>query len=113
MSELFETVDANRAAAEERKRAEAEAAEAARAEWCVKEEQRKIRRRKRATRSLILRALFVLVVNVLLALAQIWDLMDIRLALGLGFFASCWLCVWVGAWLQFMYSDGGLLNVTK
>lgn len=113
MSELFETVDANRAAAEERKRAEAEAAEAALAEWRAKEEQRKIRRRKRATRSLVLRALIVVAINVLLALAQIWGLMDIRLALVLGVFASCWLCVWAGAWIQFMYADGGLLNVAK
>lgn len=113
MSELFETVDANRAAAEERQRAEAQAAEAALAEWQEQQERRRIRRRKRATRSLVLRTLFVVAVQVLLALAMFEGLMDARLAVALGAFASCWLCVWIGAWLQFMYADGGLLNVVK
>lgn len=113
MSEMFDAVDANRAAADDRERAEAEAAEAALAEWRAQEVRRRIRRRKRATRGFILRAALALFFGILVVAAQNAGLIDPRLAGPAVAFLVSWLSVWFGAWLQFMFADGGLLNVFK
>lgn len=113
MSEMFDAINAQASQASEREREEAERNEKMLTEWRAQQERRRIRQRKRATRSLILRALFVVAAVVLLCIAQVAGLIDFRLAVALSGIVSGWLCVWAGAWLQFMFADGGLLSVTK
>lgn len=111
MSEIFEAIQDNsaRARAEQLRKEEAEAA--ALAEWRAEEERKKIRRRKRATFDFSVRAALVLVFCVTVIAAERAGLVDARLSIPAVTMALSWASVWLGAWLQFMFSDkGGLLR---
>lgn len=69
------------------------------------------RLRKKATRQFVLRAVAAVVVCTLFWLAGFFGLMDARLTMPIMGTVGSWLGFWLGAWVQFMWADGGLLNV--
>ena len=103
MSELFETINNNaqdfseleRIANEER---QAERKHAAKA------------KRDKATRTLLSRVGSSAIVCLGLWLAGKFKLMNVTLVLCLYAAIFSWLCVWIGAWIQFMFCKGGLLE---
>lgn len=66
--------------------------------------------RKKATRVLLLRAIIASSVAAACLLFAIFDLMAWALAVPLIAIAGVWLSVWFGAWLQFRFAEGGLLD---
>lgn len=70
-----------------------------------------MRLRKKANRQIILRAVAALVVCTLFWLAGFFGLMDGRLTVPVMGTVCSWFGFWFGAWVQFMWADGGLLNV--
>ena len=73
----------------------------------------KRRARKKATRTFIRRAVVAIVLIVGICLAMEFDLIVPLLAIPLEAGVMIWIGVWFGAWLQFMFADGGLLDVAK
>lgn len=69
------------------------------------------RLRKKATRQFVTRAVAAVVVCTLFWLAGFFGLMDARLTMPVIGTVGSWLGFWLGAWVQFMWADGGLLNV--
>lgn len=70
-----------------------------------------LRLRKKANRQVILRGVAALVVCTLVWLAGFFGLMDGRLTVPLMGAVCTWFGFWFGAWVQFMWANGGLLNV--
>ena len=105
MSEMFKTIndrsDVARADAERESRQETLAAL-----------NRKIwyRKRKAATRSLLIRAAISVTIILLLWLAAGFNLIVWGLAWPLQVGVMLWFVIWFGAWLQFMFGDRGLLK---
>lgn len=103
MSELFDTInmkaldsaEIERAAAEEKQAERKRAAKAKRA---------------KATYTLLTRVGSAALVCLLLWLAGKFDLMNDNLVLCLYAAIFSWLCIWIGAWVQFMFCKGGLLE---
>ena len=103
MSELFDTINLkaqgsaeNDRAAEEKKQAERKSAAQA--------------KRQKATRTLLSRVGSAAIVCLGLWLAGKFELMNLHLILCLYAAIFSWLCIWIGAWVQFMFCKGGLLE---
>ena len=103
MSELFDTIEmkALDAAEQERLAYEKNMAERKRAA---------LAKRKKATCTLLTRAGISALICAGLWLAGKFDLMNVHLILCLYAAIFSWLCIWVGAWIQFMWCKGGLLE---
>lgn len=103
MSELFDTIElkAQEQAELERLAYEEKQAERKRAAKA---------KRVKATRTLLTRAAGAALVCLALWLAGKFDLMNDNLVLCLYAAIFSWLCIWVGAWIQFMWCKGGLLE---
>lgn len=69
--------------------------------------------REKANRSLRIRAIISAAAVALLCLFAATGLMAWGLALPFIAATGCWLAVWFGAWLQFMFAEGGLLDARK
>lgn len=110
MNEILGAVSDNAARTKKRDKAEAEAAEAALREWEAQEERRKARQRRQATRGFLLRAVTAVVAVWALALAERSDLIDPRLASWMVTAVATWGAAWLGAWMQFMWAEGGLFK---
>lgn len=110
MKDIYEAVDANRAATDERERQEQAENEALLAEWEERENRKKARRRRQATRGFASRAVMGLAFLLALGAAEGQGLIDPRLATWVVTVVASWVSVWLGAWLQFMFADGGLMK---
>lgn len=69
--------------------------------------------REKANRSLRLRAIIAASLVVIFYLFAATGLMAWVLALPFIAATGVWLAVWFGAWLQFTFAEGGLLDVRK
>lgn len=67
--------------------------------------------KKKATKAFTTRAVIAIVLIVGLALAMGFDLIVPSLALPLEAGVMIWIAIWFGAWAQFMFAKGGLLDV--
>ena len=65
---------------------------------------------KKATRALLIRAWFVAALVAGCWLALIFDLVAWQIALPFEILAVVWLAFWAGAWVQFRFCKGGLLE---
>ncbi len=65
---------------------------------------------KKANRALRLRSIIACSVSVACLVFALFDLMAWALAFPITLIACVWLSVWVGAWLQFRFAEGGLLD---
>lgn len=103
MSELFDTIEmkALDAAEQERLAYEEKQAERKRATKA---------KRVKATRTLLTRTGISALICAGLWLAGKFGLMNTTLVLCLYAAIFSWLCIWIGAWLQFMWCKGGLLE---
>ena len=95
MSEMFETVNSHADAV--RASREADAA--------------KKRRQRKADRVLRIRAISAAIIVAVLGLFGGLGLVSWWLAIFLILVTDVWLAIWFGAWLQFSFVEGGLLNV--
>ena len=103
MSELFDTIEMKALDAAERER--------------IAQEQKQIERRRatkakrtKATYTLLIRAGISALVCLALWLAGKFDLVNDNLVMALYAAIFCWLCLWIGAWFQFMWCKGGLFE---
>ena len=103
MSELFDTIELK---AQEQAELERLAYEQRQAER-KREAQAK---RNKATRTLLTRTAGAALVCLALWLAGKFELMNLTLILCLYAAIFSWLCIWIGAWIQFMWCKGGLLE---
>lgn len=103
MSELFETINMKALDSAERERVAFEERQAER-----KREAKA--KRINATKKLLTRTAIVILTALGLWLAGKYYLMDATLVLVLYAAIFCWLCIWIGAWFQFMFCKGGLLE---
>lgn len=110
MKDIYEAVDAKRAATDERERREQAENEALLAEWEERENRKKARQRRQATRGFFLRVAGALAFLLALGAAEGKGLIDPRLASWVVTVVASWTSVWLGAWLQFMFADGGLMK---
>lgn len=69
--------------------------------------------RKKAKRAMFIRAIIATSLILILYLLAVPGLMSWYIALPLIAAVGVWLAVWFGAWLQFMFAEGGLLDVIK
>lgn len=70
----------------------------------------KRRRCKRATLALLIRAVVTLVLCSLVCICKTQGLMTWEVAFVAVAGLSSWLCLWVGAWMQFLWGKEGLLR---
>lgn len=110
MGEMYEHIEANHAAADARAQREQAENEAILAEWRKQEERKKARQRKQATKGFIFRAAMALAFLVALGNVEGRGLIDSGLASWVVTVVASWTSVWLGAWLQFMFADGGLMK---
>lgn len=103
MSELFETIEKNAKDSAERERLAYEEQQQ------LQSKARQLKRR-RATKALISRVLIVVALCVGMSLASRAGLMEVVLIRGIYAALATWIAFWVGAWFQFMYCKGGLLQ---
>ena len=103
MSELFDTIElkAQEQAELERLAYEEKQAERKRAAKA---------KRQKATVTLMTRIGSAALICLALWLAGKFDLMADSLVLCLYAAIFSWLCIWIGAWIQFMFCKGGLLE---
>lgn len=114
MSELFETIENNANEAKAREQEAAEVAQKAQEELQAKRVADKklvaqIRRQK-AKRALIIRAIACVVSIAGLWIASACDLMSVQLCRPLVAAVFAYLAFWAGAWCQFAWCKGGLLE---
>lgn len=114
MSELFEAIEMN---ANEAKVRDAEAAEIAkrteddlRAQRIADKKLALQIRHQKAKRALIVRAIACAVIIAGLWVASAFDLMAVQLARPLVAAVFAYLAFWLGAWCQFAWCKGGLLE---
>lgn len=110
MNEILGAVSDNAARTKKRDKAEAEAAEAALREWEAQEERRKARQRRQATRGFLLRAVMAVWLMWAFAVSEANGLIDPRLASWILTAIATWGAAWLGAWVQFMWAEGGLFK---
>lgn len=110
MSELFETIDANadQAAAVMQKEMDAAREE----QEILRADRRRLAelKRKKATRDLLKKGITGVVLIAGLLIAEGAGCMVEGLTVLLVFAVFVWLAFWLGAWAQFMWGRGGLLN---
>jgi hypothetical protein len=114
MSELFEAIEINATEAKAREQEAAEVAQKAQEELLAKRlADKKLAaqiRREKALRSLIIRAIACAVILVGLWVTSVFGLMAVQLARPLVASVSVYLAFWAGAWCQFAWCKGGLLE---
>ena len=114
MSELFETIDNNAAEAKIRAQAEAEAVQKAQENMLARKaeayKQAAQARHTKAKKAIILRAAVCILIALGLWVATSWELIDVRLSRALVAAVACYLTFWLGAWFQFRFCKGGLLE---
>lgn len=71
---------------------------------------RQAKKRRRANMTFIVRVLAVVLLGVALWAAHLFDLIAGQLAFGVMCAGLTWLAFWAGAWVQFMWCKGGLLD---
>lgn len=103
MSELFDTIELKALDSAERERVAYE-------EKLAERKRATKAKRSKATRIMLARAGVSALICLALWLAGKLELMNLNLVLCLIATVFCWLCVWFGAWLQFMWCKGGLLE---
>lgn len=103
MSEMFEAIEKQARARDER---EVAAREERRAELLTMAQAK----RRKATRAMALRLAVAVVICVLLSLAGKVGMMDRVLIRFVYVGLAAWASFWFGAWWQFMYCKGGLLQ---
>lgn len=114
MSELFETIENHAAEAKAREQEAAEVAQKAQEDLQAKrladkKMQAQIRRQK-AMQSLIIRAIACAVIIIGLWVASAFGLMAVQLCRPLVAAVFAYLAFWAGAWCQFAWCKGGLLE---
>ena len=114
MSELFETINTNATEADARAHEEAEVAQKVQEELQAKRlADKKLQaqiRREKANRALLIRAVACTVIIIGLWVASVFDLMAVQLARPVVAAVFAYLAFWVGAWCQFTWCKGGLLE---
>ena len=106
MSELFETIEKNAQDQAERDRVAYEERQA--------ERRRTVQaKRRKATVSMLIRLLVVVALCAAMSLARSADLMAVELVRGVYVALAAWLSFYLGAWIQFMWCKGGLLEWQK
>ena len=103
MSELFDTIEMK---AQEQAELERLAYEEKQAE----RQKAKKAKRWKATRALLIRILIAVGICVAMSLAGRSGLMDLLLIRSVYLVLASWLSFWIGAWFQFMWCKGGLLE---
>lgn len=103
MSEMFEAIERN---ATERAERERIAQEEQMTAW----KKAKVAQRRKATRGLLIRTLVVIALCVAMSFACSSGLMDLTLTRWISVALVTWLAFWIGAWFQFMWCKGGLLE---
>lgn len=103
MSELFDTIDKRAQEQAERERAAydhhlAEVRKAAQT------------KRRKASAGMILRVLVTVAICVAMSLAGKHELIDRAVIRGIYVALAAWVSFWAGAWIQFMWCKGGLLQ---
>lgn len=102
----------NAARADEAARQASEDLERANNAYITRQEAKRQKARNKATRSLVVKAALVLAICICLMLAMRFDLMSTLFGVPCMAAALAWLTFWLGAWVQFMWAKGGLLNVS-
>ena len=103
MSELFNTIEMKALDSAERERIAFEERQAERKAAAKA-------KRNKATRTLLIRILTFVVLCLALWLVGKLGLMNVNLILCVYAAAFSWLCLWIGAWVQFMWCKGGLFE---
>ena len=103
MSELFDTIEMKALDSAERERIAFE-------EKMAERKRAAKAKRDKATRTLLTRTGISAAICAALWLAGKFDLMADNLVLCLYAAIFSWLCIWIGAWVQFMFCKGGLLE---
>lgn len=114
MSELFETIEINATEAKAREHEAAEAAQKVQEELQAKRlADKKLQaqiRKEKANRSVFIRIIACTVIIIGLWVASVFDLMAVQLARPVIAAVFAYLAFWVGAWCQFTWCKGGLLE---
>ncbi len=108
--EIHPAVDADKQRTKLNAEAFSEATQRAVASATALSEVYKRRKRKRATLSLIVRIVVGIALGFLTVMAKKYGLMKWELSGFLLCTISCWLTMWVGAWVQFMWGKEGVLR---
>ena len=66
--------------------------------------------RRDATHRLLTQCIIAAVLLCAMGLFCVWELMVWQLVAALAALTVVWICIWVGAWVQFMWCKGGLLK---
>ena len=103
MSEIFEKVNENAARAAELKRQEYETSR-------EQYKARKQEKRRRANMQMLTRLLVTFVLVTLLILAESFGLVATALVTPIVATALCYVAFWIGAWAQYSWCKGGLLE---
>ena len=114
MSELFETIEINAKEANVREQEATEAAQKAQEDLQAKRlADKKLAaqlRRQKALRALLIRAITCTIIIIGLWVASAADLMAVQLCRPLVAAVFAYLSFWAGAWCQFAWCKGGLLE---
>lgn len=108
--EIHPAVDAANVQAQRNAEAFSEATQRAVAEATVLAELVKIRRCKRATLALLIRVAVAVSLSFCLVMCTKYELMAGDVCIFFIVALASWLCIWVGAWMQFMWGKEGLLK---
>lgn len=103
MSELFETIEMKALDSAERERIANEERQAERKRATQA-------KRHKATRTMLIRFVTFAVLCTSLWLVGKFELMNANLIMCVYAAAFSWLCLWIGAWVQFMWCKGGLFE---
>lgn len=103
MSELFETINMKALDQAEQERIDFE-------ERQIERKRAARYKRRKATKALLIRVAVAAVLFIAMWVAGKFDLMADVLILWLYGGVAAWLCIWCGAWYQFMWCKGGLLE---
>lgn len=108
--EIHPAVDAGKMQAKCNAEAFSEATKRAVASATALAEVAKRHKRKRATLALLLRVVVGIALAFLTVMAKKYGLMQWELSGFILCAISCWLTMWVGAWVQFMWCKEGVLR---
>lgn len=103
MSEMFQTIEKQAQEQAERERLAYE-------ERQLELKRSALAKRRKATRSMVIRLLATIALVVSMSLAGKYGLMDRSLIRGIYVALAAWISFWLGAWSQFMWCKGGLLQ---
>ena len=103
MSELFDTINMKALDSAEIERIANEERQAER-------KRANLAKRHKATRAMLVRFVTFVALCVSLWLIGKFELMNVNLIMCVYAAAFSWLCLWLGAWIQFMWCKGGLFE---